>query len=116
MLDKQQVKYIPRTFRRYKMRTIIRKYKVSLLLSVVATALASGMVGNVLSHIVQEYALTNYQNGFVSSCISFGSLAALILGSSLRNRVSKAAFISAGGLLMAVTLILQGLDVYKRQA
>lgn len=93
------------------MKNIIRKYKVSLLLSVVATALASGMVGNVLSHIVQEYALTNYQNGFVSSCISFGSLAALILGSSLRNRVSKAAFISAGGLLMAVTLILQGFPV-----
>lgn len=70
------------------MERTIRRYKPSLLLSVVATAIASGMVGNILGNIVAEYQLADYQNGFVSSCISFGSLGALILGSFLRSRVT----------------------------
>lgn len=93
------------------MEKTIRRYKLSLLLSVVATAIASGMVGNILGNIVAEYQLADYQNGFVSSCISFGSLGALVLGSCLRSRVTKAAFISAGGLLMAAALVMKSLPV-----
>lgn len=89
---------------------IIRRYKLSLLLSVAATAIASGMIGNVLGNIVESYQLADYQNGFMSSCISFGSLGALVIGSCFRNRITKATFISAGGLLMAIALILKSLQ------
>ena len=92
------------------MEKIIRRYKLSLLLSVAATAIASGMIGNVLGNIVESYQLADYQNGFMSSCISFGSLGALVIGSCLRNRITKATFISAGGLLMAIALILKSLQ------
>lgn len=86
-------------------------YKVSLMFSVIATAVASGVVGNILGDIVQEYQLPDYQNGFISSCISVGSLTALIIGSGLRNRVSKVQFISAGGILMGAALMAESLPV-----
>lgn len=93
------------------MKQTFRWYKVSLMFSVIATALASGIIGNILGDIVEEYQLQDYQNGFVSSCISIGSLAALIIGIGLRKHVSKVQFICAGGILMGIALMTESLPI-----
>lgn len=86
-------------------------YILSLMFSVAATAIGSGVIGIMLNEIVSEYSLADYQEGFMSSCISAGALLALFAGIALRSRIHKYQFISFGGLLMAVMLLLKGIPV-----
>lgn len=86
-------------------------YILSLMLSVVATAIGSGAMGVMLNEIVSGYSLATFQEGFMSSCISAGALMALFIGIALRSRIHKYQFISFGGLLMAVMLLLKGMPV-----
>ena len=88
-----------------------KAYTISLMLSVVATAIGSGAMGVMLNEIVSEYSLAAFQEGFMSSCISAGALLALFVGIALRSRIHKYQFISFGGLLMAVMLFLKGIPV-----
>ena len=83
-------------------------YLTSLMVSVVATAIGSGAMGVMLSSIIDAYDLQTAQEGYMSSCISAGALAALLGGILLRGRVSKPAFIFWGGTLMSVMLLLKG--------
>lgn len=86
-----------------------KAYGISLMVSVVATAIGSGMMGVMLGSIVETYRLLTVQEGYMSSCISVGALAALVGGIFLRSRVTKPAFITWGGVLMAAMLVLIGL-------
>ncbi len=86
-------------------------YILSLMFSVAATAIGSGVIGIILNEIVSEYSLADYQEGFMSSCISAGALSALFAGIALRSKIHKYQFISFGGLLMAVMLLLKGIPV-----
>ena len=56
-------------------------YLTSLMVSVVATAIGSGAMGVMLSSIIDAYDLQTAQEGYTSSCISAGALAALLGGS-----------------------------------
>lgn len=51
-------------------------YLTSLMVSVVATAIGSGAMGVMLSSIIDAYDLQTAQEGYTSSCISAGALAA----------------------------------------
>lgn len=84
---------------------------ISLLLSVVATAIGSGAMGIMMSHIIDDYALASAQEGLMSSCISFGALTALVVGILFRGRVYKTQFILWGGLLMAAMLVMKSVPV-----
>lgn len=53
-----------------------KAYGISLMVSVVATAIGSGMMGVMLGSIVETYRLLTVQEGCMSSCISVGALAA----------------------------------------
>ena len=53
-------------------------YLTSLMVSVVATAIGSGAMGVMLSSIIDAYDLQTAQEGYMSSCISAGALAALL--------------------------------------
>lgn len=86
-------------------------YILSLMLSVVATAIGSGIMGVLLNEIVRGYSLEVFQEGFMSSCISAGALFALFTGIVLRGRIHKYQFISWGGLLMSAMLLLKSIPV-----
>lgn len=86
-------------------------YILSLMLSVVATAIGSGIMGVLLNEIVRSYSLEASQEGFMSSCISAGALFALLTGIMLRGRIHKYQFISWGGLLMSAMLLLKSVPV-----
>lgn len=86
-------------------------YILSLMLSVVATAIGSGTMGVLLNEIVRAYSLETFQEGYMSSCISTGALLALFAGIVLRGRIHKYQFISWGGLLMSAMLLMKGIPV-----
>lgn len=84
---------------------------ISLLLSVVATAIGSGTMGIMLSEIVDEYQLLPQQEGLMSSFISMGALTALGIGIIFRGYIQKVQFIIGGGILMSFMLIGKGFHV-----
>ena len=86
-------------------------YKASLMLSGVATAIGTGTMGVMLSYIISSYGLAASQEGYMSSCISAGALAALFFGILLRGKVPKVGFIISGGILMSVMLFVKGFPV-----
>lgn len=88
-----------------------RGYKISLLLSGVATAAGSGAMGVMLNYIVAEYALEASKEGLTSSFISAGALLALAAGILLRGKIPKVRFIIFGGLLMSGMLVIKGIPV-----
>lgn len=83
----------------------------SLLLSVVATAIGSGIMGIMLNEVIDSYRLLPSQEGLMSSCISFGALAALVIGILFRGYIYKTQFIIGGGVLMSLMLIGKGLPL-----
>lgn len=86
-------------------------YLVSLMASVVATAIGSGTMGVMLSSVIEAYSLKTAQEGYMSSCISVGALAALLGGILLRGHISKPSFIFGGGMLMSAMLLLKALKM-----
>lgn len=86
-------------------------YNISLKISVVATALWSGILAVLLNDIINNYSLTGTSNGLMSSMISIGALAALLITIVYQGRFKKTQIIIVCGFLTSVMLIIQGIPM-----
>ena len=93
------------------MRRSKKAYKISLLISGVATAVGSGAMGIMLNYVIAEYALPASKEGWMSSLISTGAMIALVTGILLRGKIPKVGFIIFGGLLMSAMLVMKSIPV-----
>lgn len=88
-----------------------RIFNISLNVSVLATALWSGILAVVLSDIINHYALIGTQEGLMGSMISTGALIALLTTIFLQGRLKKTQIIILGGLLVSAVLMIQGIPM-----
>jgi len=86
-------------------------FNISLKVSVLATALWSGIVAVLLSDIISQYALVGTQEGLMGSMISTGALIALLATIFLQGRLKKTQIIIWGGFLASAVLIIQGIPM-----
>ena len=80
-------------------------------MSVVATALWSGTLAVLLSDIINNYSLTGTNEGLMSSMISIGALAALIITILFQSRFKKPYIIIACGFLTTAMLMTKGITM-----
>lgn len=93
------------------MKKYIKLYNISLKVSVIATAICSGILVVLLNDIITYYQIKGTQEGLMSSMISIGSLAALFTTIFLQGHFKKAKFIIVCGLLAATMMIVQGIPM-----
>lgn len=86
-------------------------YNISLKLSVVATALWSGILAVLLNDIIDQYSLVGTREGLMSSMISIGALLALLATIVYQGRFKKTQIIIVGGILASAVLITQGIPM-----
>jgi MFS family permease len=79
--------------------------------SVISTAICSGILVVLLNDIITCYQIKGTQEGLMSSMISVGSLTALFTTIFLQGRFKKANFIIVSGLLATVMMIIQGIPM-----
>lgn len=89
----------------------LKIYNVSLKMSIVATALWSGILAVLLSDIIDNYSLAGTREGLMSSMISIGALVALLATIVYQGRFKKTQVIIIGGFLASVILITQGIPM-----
>ncbi len=83
----------------------------SLKVSVIATALWSGVIAVLLSDIVKAYSLVGTQVGLASSMFSTGALVALLASIGLQSKFQKSHMILVCGLLCSAMLLVQGIPL-----
>lgn len=86
-------------------------YNASLKLSVVATALWSGILAVLLSDIIESYSLSGTREGLMSSMISIGALVALIATILCQGKFKKTQIIIVGGFLASATLLAKSIPM-----
>lgn len=84
---------------------------VSLVVSVVATAISSSVLPVMLSSLIETFSLESMQEGLMSSMVSAGALTALLWMVTRRKSAEKKHLIRFFGLLMAGMLLLEGLPI-----
>ncbi len=89
----------------------VKRYFISLTITMVATAISVGMLAVMLNDIIHDYALHGVQEGLMSSLISVGALLALISTIMLQGRIRKVQWIMGGGLVMTLTLVVMGIPL-----
>lgn len=93
------------------MKKYIRLYNITLKLSVISTAICSGILAVLLNDIIESYQLKGTQEGLMSSMISIGALTALITSILLQGYFKKSRLIVFSGLTAAAALILKGISM-----
>jgi len=93
------------------MKKYIRLYNITLKLSVISTAICSGILAVLLNDIIESYQLKGTQEGLMSSMISIGALTALITSILLQGYFRKPRWIVFSGLTAAIALILKGIPM-----
>lgn len=93
------------------MKKYIKLYNLSLKISVISTAICSGILVVLLNDIITEYQIKGTQEGLMSSMISIGSLTALVTTILLQGYFKKAKFIIVCGLLAATMTVVQGIPM-----
>lgn len=86
-------------------------FNISLKVSVVATALWSGILAVLLSDIINYYTLEGTEEGLMGSMVSTGALIALLTTIFLQGRLKKPQIIIWGGFLASAILIVQGISM-----
>ena len=89
----------------------LKIYNASLKLSVVATALWSGILAVLLSDIIESYSLSGTREGLMSSMISIGALVALIATILCQGKFKKTQIIIVGGFLASATLLAKSIPM-----
>ena len=89
----------------------LKLYNISLKISVVATALWSGILAVILNDIIDYYSLEGTRDGLMSSMISIGALIALLVTIVYQGKFKKTQIIIVGGFLACAMLIIQGIPI-----
>lgn len=90
------------------MKKYIKLYNISLKLSVISTAICSGILAVLLNDIIASYQIEGTQEGLMSSMISAGALTALFTAILIQGCFKKTQFIIFFGLIAAAAMIIQG--------
>lgn len=93
------------------MKKYIKLYNISLKLSVISTAICTGVLAVLLNDIIASYQLEGTQEGLMSSMISVGALTALFTAILLQGYFKKTQFIIFFGLIATATMIIQGIPM-----
>ena len=89
----------------------LKIFNISLKVSVVATALWSGILAVLLNDIISHYSLEGTREGLMGSMISTGALIALLTTIFLQGRLKKTQIIVLGGFMASIVLITQGIPM-----
>ena len=85
----------------------LKIFNISLKVSVIATALWSGILAVLLSDIINNYSLVGTREGLMNSMISMGALTALLVTIVFLGRLKKIHIIIFFGIFTSMMLIVQ---------
>lgn len=86
----------------------VRRITLALLVAMLAYACANSLMNVLLNDVIDAFAVVGTQQGYMSSMISVGTLAAVISTPFLQGRLKKTTIIILSGLLLTLGALLTG--------